>query len=44
MTDDEVTVRIREIVDAAPPLSNEQRNQLAELLRPVRVSAYELAR
>ena len=30
---------IREIVDAWPPLTDEQRTKLAELLKPVRVNA-----
>lgn len=43
MTDDEITTRIRELVAAAPPLTPEQRSALAELLRPARITAYELA-
>ena len=38
MTEDELDARIRKIVDAAPPLTDQQRVKLAELLRPVRVS------
>lgn len=33
---------IRRVVDAAPPLTDEQRTRLAELLRPVRREAGEV--
>lgn len=33
--EDALTAYIREIVDRAPPLSDEQRDKLALLLRPV---------
>lgn len=30
---------VRRVVDAAPPLTDEQRTRLAELLRPARINA-----
>ena len=33
---EETRQRIRELVDTAPPLTQTQRDRLAELLRPVR--------
>lgn len=38
---EETRERIRELVDAAPPLSQNQRHRLAELLHPVRRPAAE---
>ena len=34
---------MRELLDSAPPLSDEQRTALAELLKPVRISAADMA-
>lgn len=33
---------MRQLLNIAPPLSNEQRTALAELLKPVRISAEQL--